>query len=160
MSLRFHILLIVFLFFANHASAALSGTVSLTGAVPALCAIVVTAAPGATGIADISLGDTNRTIATVTESCNDPDGYQVTVAGTNSGDHTGRFFDPGSGAHHDFTITYAGVAVPVGGVVTDASAPGIGLARTVQISYPADGTLPPTGAFTYVETLTFTIAAK
>jgi hypothetical protein len=147
-------------FSSNSANAALSGTVTLSGAVPALCAIVVLPAIGATGILDLSAGDTNRTIATVTETCNDPDGYTVTVVGTNSGDHTGRFVDSVSGVQHPFTITYNGVTVPVGGIVTSTSGPGIGLARTVRITYAANTSLPSTGAFTYGETLTFTIAAK
>ncbi len=162
--LRLLFLLLICLAFhmisAKPVQAALSGSVTLTGAVPALCAIVVLPSAGATGITDISAGDTNRTIATVTETCNDPDGYTITMVGANSGNHTGKFVDSVSGAQHAFTITYNGSAVPIGGVVTNTSGPGIGLARTVRITYGVDTSLPSTAGFTYGETLTFTIAAK
>lgn len=158
----FFILNIFLIYFFNSqpAGAGLNGTVSLTGSVPALCAIVVLPAAGAVGISDISAGDTNRTIATVTETCNAPNGYTITVVGTNSGNHTGKFVDSVSGAQHPFTINYNGTPVPVGGIVTNASGPGIGLLRTVQITYGSSSSLPSSIGFTYGETLTFTIAAK
>lgn len=159
--MRFFLISAFFLMsFQAPAFAALSGSVTLSGAVPALCAIVVTPSAGAIGILDISAGDTNRTIANVTETCNDPDGYTVTVTGTNSGNHTGKFVDTVSGAQQPFTISYNGSNVPVGGIVTSTSAPGIGLIRPVQITYASNSSLPSTNLFTYGETLTFTIAAK
>ncbi len=142
------------------AQAALTGTVTITGAVPTACAIIVLPAVGASSIMDISLGDTNRLVATVTETCNDPDGYTVSVAGTNSGDHTGLFIDTVSLDSHPFTINYNGSSVPSGGVVTNTTAPGIGVSKPVRITYGSDNTLTSTAAFTYVEILTFTIAAK
>jgi hypothetical protein len=138
--------------------AATQGTVTLTGKVPQACDIVVTTEAGATNIADISAGDTDRLIATVNESCNDPQGYTVTVVGTNSGDHTGAFREPG-GDEHPFTLKYDGVAVS-SAAVTDVNAPGINLDKEVRISYGADATLTPTAGFDYAETLTFTVAAK
>lgn len=147
-------------FIANSVQAATTGTVTVTGMVPAACDVVVTTEAGATNITDISAGDTNRLIATVNENCNDPDGYTMEMVGTNSSDHTGLFVDTVSSDSHPFTITYDSVAVPVGGVVTDASAPGIDIDRPVAITYGADGTLTPSAGFTYEETLTFTISAK
>jgi hypothetical protein len=138
--------------------AATQGTVTLTGRVPQACDIVVTTEAGATNIADISAGDTDRLIATVNESCNDPQGYTVTVVGTNSGDHTGTFREPG-GDEHPFTLKYDGVAVS-SAIVTDVNAPGINLDKEVRISYGTDATLTPTAGFDYAETLTFTVAAK
>ncbi len=62
----------------------MTGNVIMRGAVPATCDIIVTATPAASNIADLSAGESNRVIATVNENCNDPDGYRVTVVGTNS----------------------------------------------------------------------------
>jgi hypothetical protein len=142
----------------NAAEAALQGTVTLTGAVPMACNIIVTAETGASNIDDISIGDTDRVIATVNENCNDPDGYTVTVAGTNSGNHTGVFREPG-GDEHPFNLKYGGNAVS-SGTVTNANAPGINLDKQVSISYGTDPTLTPTAGYHYTETLTFTVASK
>jgi len=142
------------------AHAALSGYVTISGAVPSTCAIIVTPAISAANITDISIGDTNRLVATVTETCNNLAGYTVTLLGTNSNSHTGLFVDTTSLDSHPFTIQYNGNAVPSGGVVTDAGAPGIGLARPVTITYGTDSTLTATSGFSYEETLTFTIAPK
>jgi hypothetical protein len=145
---------------AGKANAATVGTVTLSGKVLQACNIVVTAAAGATNIADISAGDIDRVIATVNESCNDTNGYTVTVQGSHSGNHTGLFLDSVSGDSHPFTINYNGNAVASGGVVTDVAAAGINLNKAVKISYGADPSLTPSAGFTYGETLTFTIAAK
>lgn len=142
------------------ACAALTGTVTITGQVPIACNIVVTPAPGASNIADISAGATNKSVATVVENCNSPNGYSVSVAGTHSGDHTGLFVDSVSNDSQPFTISYDGNSVPSGGVVTDVTAPGINLSRPVTISYAANAALTSSVGFTYNETLTFTIASK
>lgn len=142
------------------AHAAQSGTVTLTGKVLQACNIIVTAAAGASNIADISAGDTDRAIATVNESCNDPSGYKVEVKGSHSGDHTGLFVDTISGDSHPFSIRYGGSPVSSGGIVTDVTVPGINLDKDVRISYDADAGLTPSSGFTYGETLTFTITAK
>lgn len=151
---------VVILHASAPALAAQTGTVTINGQVPAVCDVIVTPEAAATNIADISAGDTNLVVATVNENCNNVDGYTMTVAGTNSSDHTGLFVDSVSGDHHPFTITYDNVAVPVSGVVTDMNAPGINLDKTVRITYASDGSLTPSTGFTYAETLTFTIAAK
>src|SRR5438874_424505 len=75
------------------ALAAGSGEITVTGNVPILCSLEVQQEPGAVNIADISAGHTDRRVATVTENCNSPDGYTVTMLGSNSSDHTGMFVD-------------------------------------------------------------------
>lgn len=126
-------------------TAATQGTVTLTGKVPQACNIIVTTEAGATNIADISQAATDVLIATVNESCNDPQGYTVSVAGTHSGDHTGVFREPG-GDEHPFTLKYGGVAVSAV-TVTDVNTPGINLKKQVRISYSTDATLTPTARF-------------
>ena len=142
------------------AAAAPTGQVMITGNVPIACDLLVQQDAGATDIPDISAGHTNRQVATVTETCNSPDGYTVTVTGANAGDHTGMFVDTASSDSHPFTISYNGVPVPPGGIVTDSAAPVFGLQKIVSITYPADETLTGTVADTYLETLIFTMLAK
>lgn len=142
------------------AVAAPMGQVTITGNVPIACDIEVQQDLGATNIPDISAGDTNRQVATITETCNSPDGYTVTVVGTNSGDHAGLFVDIVSGDSHPFTIRYNGNSVPPGGLVTDNTAPAFNVQKIVDITYAADDTLTGTVAATYEETLIFTMLAK
>lgn len=145
---------------APRALAAPTGQVTITGNVPILCDLLVQQESGAANIPDISAGHDGRHIATVTETCNSPDGYTVTVTGANSGDHTGMFVDNVSTDSHPFTVTYDGVPVAPGGIVTDSATLAFGLQKNVDITYPADDTLTGTVADTYEETLTFTISAK
>ncbi len=142
------------------AAAAPTGQVTITGSVPILCSLDVQQEPGAVGIPDISAGHTNRRVATVTETCNSPDGYTVTVSGVNSGDHTGMFVDAASSDSHPFTVAYDGVTVGPGGVVTNSASTAFNLVKPVDITYPANATLTGTVSDTYEETLVFTIEAK
>ncbi len=146
--------------FVSPAFAAPTGQVTITGNVPVACDLLVQQEAGASSIPDISAGHVDRHIATVTETCNSPDGYTVTMTGANSGDHTGMFVDNISTDSHPFTVKYNGVSVPPGGVVTDSTLTVFGVQKNVDITYPADETLTGTVADTYEETLTFTIAAK
>lgn len=140
--------------------AATTGTINVTGNVPIFCDLTVQQEPGASDIPDISAGHTDRHIATVTENCNSPSGYTVTVATANTPDHTGQFVDTVSGDTHPFTITYNGVPMTPGGVVTDSPSLALGARKDVHITYPEDPTLTGSVAATYEETLTFTISAK
>lgn len=142
------------------ALAAGSGDITITGNVPILCSLEVEQKAGAVNIPDISAGHTDRRIATVTENCNSPDGYTVTMTGANSSDHTGMFVDGVSTDSHPFTVTYNGVPVSPGGVVTDSAFTVFNAVKAVDITYPADTTLTGTLADTYEETLVFTIGAK
>lgn len=146
--------------FIPSAAAAPMGQVTITGNVPITCDLLVQQESGASSIADISAGHTSRHVATVTETCNSPDGYTVIMTAANSGDHTGMFVDTISTDSHPFTISYNGVSVSSGGLVTDSTTLALGVQKPVDISYPADATLTGTVADTYEETLTFTISAK
>src|SRR5713226_6553576 len=141
------------------ASAATTGEVTISGNVPILCGLDVQQEPGAVSIPDISAGHTNRRVATVTETCNSPDGYTVTVRGVNSGDHTGMFVDSVSSDSHPFAVAYDGVTAASGGVVTNSASIAFNLPKTVEITYPANAMLTGTVSDTYEETLVFTIAA-
>ncbi|MHB9118770.1 MAG: hypothetical protein ACYC2R_10925 [Burkholderiales bacterium] len=140
--------------------AAPTGQVTITGNVPIACDLQVQQEAGAVSIPDISAGHTNLHVATVIETCKSPDGYTVTVTGANSGDHSGMFVDTASADSHPFTIHYDGVPVSPGGIVTDSTAPALGVQKRVDITYPADETLTGTVTDSYEETLTFTMTAK
>ena len=142
------------------AVAATTGQVTITGNVPIACSLDVQQEPGAVGIPDISAGFTNLRVATVTETCNSPDGYTVTVRGVNSQDHTGMFVDSVSSDSHPFTVAYDGVSAPPGGVVTNSATFALNVVKPVDITYPANATLTGSISDTYEETLVFTIAAK
>jgi hypothetical protein len=140
------------------AKAASSSSVTITGKVPVSCNISVAAASGASNIADLSQGNTNLLVATVTENCNDPSGYTVTLAGTNSASYTGLFKDSVSSATEPFTVAYNGTAVS-SATVTDVTAPA-NVSKSVQITYAANANLTGSVGYTYAETLTFAITAK
>lgn len=156
---KFCLVFIVFLG-AIPAVAADSGNVNITGSVPVSCDLDVAAEAGASNIANIASGDTNRLVATVTETCNASSGYSVTLLGTNSTNHTGLFIDSVSTDSHPFTLNYNGSAVNAGGVVTDVAAPTDGVDKSVRISYGSNAGLTGSVAPTYTETITFTITAK
>ena len=135
-----------------------SGSVTIAGKVPLSCNIAVTPASGASGIADLSQGNAGRLIATVAESCNDPNGYSVSVAGANAASFTGLFKDAASHATVPFSVTYAGTAVS-SATVTNATAPGTA-AKEVRIAYASTPNLAGAAGHTYAETLIFAITAK
>ncbi len=140
------------------AMAASSGSVTITGKVPINCGITVTPQSGASNIADVSQATTNLLVATVTENCNDPSGYSVSVVGTNSGTFTGLLKDSVSSATVPFTVTYNSVSVAAS-VITNVALPA-NVTKNVQITYLATPNLTGSVGYTYAETLTFTITAK
>ena len=148
------------LLFSSTAMAAPTGQVKITGSVPIACDLEVVEEASASNISDISAGHPNLHVATATETCNDPDGYIVTMLGGNSASHEGKFVDIASGDTHPFTVTYDGVNVSPGGIVTDSSTVAVNLQKPIHITYAADEKLTGTVADTYEETLTFTISAK
>lgn len=153
-------LLVVECLICPPALAAGTGEITITGSVPIICSLDVQQEPGAVSIPDISAGHANRRIATVTENCNSPDGYTVTMLAVNSGDHAGMFVDSVSSDSHPFTVSYDGVTVGPGGLVTNSASPAFNLVKAVDITYPANTALTGTLSDTYEETLVFTIAAK
>lgn len=154
----------IFLSFSSRAATV--GTITINGNVPIVCEITVTSSTsggvnGTENIGDISLGGTDIAVATVNEKCNDPDGYTVTIAGTNSTDETGLLTDTVSGDTHPFSVTYDNVAVSSPTVAdVGAISTGVDTSKVVEITYAVDASLTGTVASTYTETLTFTIAAK
>ena len=140
--------------------AATIGEVTITGVVPIQCGIAVQQEAGAVNIPDISAGNTGLQVATVTEDCNSPVGYTVTMQGVNSGNNTGLFVDAVSSGTQPFTVTYGGVSVGAGGIVTDSATTAFNRISPVAIAYSAKSTLIGSISASYAETLTFTVTAK
>lgn len=132
--------------------------ITITGTVPIVCQISV-AGTGNEDIADLTQAQTDLNVATVTENCNDPDGYTVTIDPTNTTDHTGKFVDSVSGDENPFTIKYNDVALS-GTTITDTAGTANDVDKSVKISYAANSSLTGSVSNTYAETLTFTITAK
>lgn len=142
-----------------------TGSVTLTGTVPAVLDITVTALPAASSL-DLSVDTTNLAVATVVERSNKKGGYTVTLESANAKVLGGSaaFFKSADPANTDtltYSISYGGTPVTLSAgsaLVTDSNTKtlGTGTSKTVAISY--------TGAFlyedSYSDTLTFTITAK
>ena len=135
-----------------------SGSLTIAGKVPLSCNIAVTPTSDASHIADLSQGNAGLLVATVSENCNDPNGYSVSIAGANSASFTGLFKDTASHAALPFSVTYDGATVS-SATVTNALAPA-NTAKDVRIAYAATANLSGSAGYTYAETLIFAITAK
>jgi hypothetical protein len=154
------------LFIAAPAFAQLTGTLNLAGQVGKNVAIVVTpnAAASALDLSDSSYttSGTALTVASVNEKSNF--GYDVTVYSANSG----QLIDSVSSDAMNYALTYNGVdigqppssATPLNITNSAVRTGGLGVDKSVGIYYTPDAALTASAAFTYVDTLTFTISAK
>ncbi|MFQ3619719.1 MAG: hypothetical protein SNJ78_02130 [Spirochaetales bacterium] len=141
-----------------------TGNLVLTGTVPPILQITVTALPAASNL-DLSTTAT-VSVATVLERSNKKGGYTVTVTSANAVAASAAlpFFKSADPANSDilaYSLTYGGAAVTfVSGsaLVTDSNArtTGAGASKAVEISYTGDFLYEDT----YSDTLTFTITAK
>ena len=140
------------------AIAATTGSITISGTVPAATAIVVTGSTGYNNL-DLAATATNLQVATVNETNNTTNGYTVTVASTNAGQ-----LKNGTLGSVTYTAKYNSTAFTLSNAaaqVTNAPAANaiVNVSKPLTISYTgaAAGTLM-TG--TYSDTLTFTIAAN
>lgn len=143
--------------------AAKTGVLTVTGKVPESCELVVLESGNGKRILDLSKGAKDLNIGTVSEKCNDPNGYTVTIQfknGKNGKDAAGLFRDSVSRATVPFTIAYNGKKV-TDATVTDSNVRAVDfIKKDVRITYQPDATLPSSEEFTYFESMRFTIAAK
>ncbi len=135
-----------------------SATLNLQGRVAAKLDISVTAETVASGL-NLEASQTNLLVATVTEKCNRPGGYTVSVQSANLGSLKGMEGNTDTVA---YTMTYGGAAISLtagGATVTpDGTKTGpSGISKEVRISYTGNDFLTED---TYTDTLTFTIAAE
>ena len=165
-----------------------SGQLTLTGSMPLECSLSLLANRSnqlTIGNLNLSLGSNERTVGTILEHCNDPDGYRVTMesehgtasglfisntlrAGYNRGDpidsnHAGIAYDIQYGSNGTFGSQSGSTAMTSGSVVvTDADQSTITNTSNrkrnlVKIKYE---NLDQTHASDYSDVLSFTIVAK
>lgn len=146
--------------------AATSGTVNLSGVVPAILEVSVTATSAAGNLNLVSVVS-DLQIATVVERSNKRAGYKITLSSANAaaqGASAPFFSSAGSADTLSYAISYNGAPVTFAGgaaaEVTDASAKtaALGASKPVTISYDGTGSFLDEG--TYTDVLTFTIIAK
>ena len=139
--------------------AASTGDLDLSGTVSATCDITVTPIAGVADNLPFGSPQSDLVVGSVSETCNDADGYTLSAVSSNSSVLLPLGTSPDSLA---YTFRYGGVLVDLtaGSVqVTDASAAtgSGGVSKLMHISYPNPGFI---AADTYADTIVFTIAAK
>jgi hypothetical protein len=149
---------LAFLATFNFATAATTGTLTLTGSVPQVLAIAVNA-DAASSALDLTTTKSDLQVATVDESSNSASGYKILLSSENSG----QLVRDGGSEYVAYTAKYDGSAVTLsstaqnakvvssGGVHSDSS--------TVSISYTGQAATSMI-AGSYSDTLTLTIQAN
>lgn len=144
---------------------ATSGNLGLSGSVPVILELSVSTNPAAAALTPSS-NVSSVSIGTVTETCNDADGYTVLLSsshGVTEGANAGVLVGGATGEQLNYNLSYNGQSVNFSSgtaLVTDAfsKTAALGDSKAVSISY--DGTANNLATDTYTDTLTFTIAAK
>jgi hypothetical protein len=134
-----------------------TGTVNLAGSVALVCSLSVNSSGATTVFPNISQGTTNTSLGTITETCNDANGYKVTLTTANNEQFKGST----SNTLIPYGLTYNGSAVsfssgsatitPSGSRTTPA-----GVSKSLNITFPA-------GFYTadsYSDTLTITMISQ
>lgn len=141
------------------ALAADTGDLDLTGSVATVCDVVVTPVAGVADDLPLSGAQSGLVVGSVTETCNDPNGYSLSADSLNDSELVAV------GSSTDtvpFAVTYGGAGVNLNGAAvtivntTGPTGPG-GVTNDVAISYADPGFIQ---ADTYTDTITFTITAK
>lgn len=135
---------------ASGAQAATTGTIKLNGRVDLACSV---------GVVDLNQslnlvgGDSNKTVGTVTETCNSGTGYRISLTSENSGK-----LKAGTGAEIAYTVSYDGQNRGLaGGIDLDRNKPEFN--KQVELKVSVQGSNQHV-AGTYADTVTITIAAK
>ena len=154
--------------FAAAAALVFAATPAKADALPvqgivAVACTISTSDAGA-GTLDLSSSKTDVTIANVTESCNDANGYSVSIAttnGTTGGLLVSQNVNGANSTDLSYSIKYDGSAVTISsGSGTGATRSGFTASQTVAlaVTYTSPGGGLP--ADTYTDTLTLTITAS
>lgn len=158
MKTKYFSLMAVGLLAVSSASAALTGNITIQGAVANAVVINVTATAGYNAL-DLSATAADLQVASVNEKSNVATGYKVTLASANAG-----LLKNGTIDSLTYTAKYNGTSVTLSTtaqtVTNTTSGTGlVNVTKPVVISYT--GQAPDTMmAGTYSDTLTFTIAAN
>lgn len=144
----------------TQAFAQATGNLDLSGTVAATCNVTVTPVGGVADSLPLGAAQTDLTVASVNETCNDPDGYTLTAQSSQSSVLTPVGTSTDS---VPYSFRFGGTVSDLSGggavTVTDVNAAtgAAGVDKSVQISYANPGFI---AADTYTDTITFTIAAK
>ncbi|MEE3078372.1 MAG: hypothetical protein VX341_03465 [Bdellovibrionota bacterium] len=138
------------------AFAATTATLNLTGTIAPVVEIEINGAASASATVDL-LDKTAQSVATVTETSNDADGYDITISSANSGS-----LNNGTADSATYTLGYGGASYNLSSVATVDNAGVVGSTdRAVTVTV----TDARTDAFdfasgSYTDTVTFEITAK
>lgn len=138
--------------------AAVTGTITLAGIVPASTAIIVTPVAPYNNLV-LSTAQTNLLVATVNEQNNTTLGYSVTLSSTNAGKlKNGTLGQITYTARYNSTSVTLSVA-PIVVTTQGAQSAVVNVIKNFDVSYAATPAIS-TMAGTYSDTLTFTIIAN
>ncbi|MFC7335215.1 hypothetical protein [Rhodocista pekingensis] len=137
---------------ASAAAAAQSGsTIQLRGTVAVNCSVAVT---DLNQTLNISGGETNKQVGTVTENCNRGNGYKITVGSANAG----KLVSGAAGTSPImYTTIYDGQSGNAGSLEVLRSQAQFNKVSSVNVTIPASAQYI---AGDYADTLTITIAAR
>ncbi len=132
-------------------AASTSGTIELTGTVPVQCEIIVQNVDGQLDLVD---GEIAKQVAEISESCNDPAGYTLTIASQNGGGLVGS-----NGTVVSYLINYDGQAGAdlATDLVLDRAEARFGFVKPLQVSVEPNAQVL---AGRYDDVITVTIAAR
>lgn len=134
-----------------------SGIVNLNGAVALVCSISISSSGATTTFANMAQGTSATLIGTVTEICNDVNGYKVTLSTTNNANFKGS----ATSALIPYTLTYNGSAVTFASGSATLTPSGsrttpLGVSKALNLTFPS-------GFYTsdsYDDTLTITMTGQ
>lgn len=134
-----------------------TGTVNVNGSVALVCSLSVSSSGATTTFSNMTQGTSNTLLGTITEICNDSNGYKVTLTTTNNENFKGAT----SSTLIPYSLTYNGssVAFSSGSATitpTGSRTTPLGVSKGLTITFPA-------GFYTadsYSDTLTVTMVSQ
>lgn len=129
---------------------AAAATINISGTVAAQCSVSVTDLGASL---DLVNGETSKNVASISETCNDPDGFTVSFSSSDA-----KLNGP-TGYDVDYTINYDTLAAQSLGTVQSVSrsAPAWDSSNNLQVNLAGNAQL---AAGTYTDTITISIAGQ
>ena len=128
-----------------------AATLDISGTVAAQCYVSVT---DLSVSLDLVNGETAKNVASIAETCNDPDGYTISFSSSDGQLNGPTGFDEGYTINYD-TLSEADLASAVQSVAH--SAPAWGSSNNLQVNLAGNSEL---AAGTYTDTITISIAGQ
>jgi len=135
--------------------------IPLSGTVATACTVADSATGATTTFGDMTTGQSGTLVGTITETCNDKNGYKVTLSTANFSSGSPNFKGAGTSTLVPYALTYNGTGltwsagtatITPSGTQTGAS----GVAKQLKITF-AGGFL---AADSYSDTITITMASQ